>query len=895
MKKIFSIISAGLMLLSASSCVKDNQVVFDPAKTSAPVLLSFDCSPKKVTAEYTPASFKMGFNENMKVNHTIALVATDGKAVSKVLASGSDGKVSVTRATISKALTSLGYSYGKTVAVELAIRASLQDPTKDNGRNGFVDSKDRIAISDFLVEEPAKNPFEGFTKESPWGVTGSIASAGISWDKDIAMVSDGTWHVAKSVTLTVDDQFKFRKDGSWDVNVGAVGDTEPFVVSLDEEIGGVNNGKNLAVGTDGTYDLWVNGETFAFKVTEAYNPYPDYKDACTWGITGALSSYGINWDGDIAMLTDGKNSFLAQGVRITKEDQFKFRKDQAWDENYGAAGDVEPFVASLDTPFEASAGGKNLAVPADGVFDLIINTEAKTITIVETLGGPASKKIGGDTPEPGPTFTGWSVIGTVNGGTEWNTDYDMDEIADGVFYINGVSLTADSEFKIRKDHDWTTAYGTAAGAAVALDAAFAATTDNGGNIKLGSEAKVDITLNTNENTILLATHKALYSLIGSIEGTSWNKDFNMTEEGGKWIIKEVQIDGEFKVRYDASWDDDKCYGVADGQTYGVGTPFTLTQPGANIVFDAGKYNVTFDPDAKTLLVESAVKTWGIVGDFTGWGSEKDVTMTEVVPGIWVSPKTTIAEGGWKVRFDSGWDVNYGGSTPTETGKFVQAVGNGDNLSLHGDLIVVLNLNNGTLGTLGWGVTGSIASCPNIAWSNDIPMNLTSDGTWVSSPIALTTADEIKVRFGAGWDQNFGGSCTAADEPFTAVAGGDNIKVPADGTYVIVYNPGEGQICVSSSFCGLIGAFNGWAADDFMFYAGEGKFYSFNRHYEGEWKIRMSAGWTVNRGGTYAWDSPFAVTQDGPNITVEDGVVAAGFNIFYDSVGETVTINQSVML
>lgn len=330
------------MLLSASSCVKDNLAVFDPATVTAPVLGTYEVGAKKVTADYTPGSFKMGFNENMKVNHSIALVSADGKAVSKVLASGSDGKVSVTNSTISKALVALGYSYDQTAAIELSIRASLQDPTKDNGRNGFVDSEGLIKIASFLIEAPAANPFEGFTKESSWGVTGSIASAGISWDKDIAMVSDGTWHVAKSVTLTADDQFKFRKDGAWDVNVGAAGDTEPFVVSLDEEIAGAQGGKNLAVGTDGVYDLWVNGETNAFKVTEAYNPYPDFKETSTWGITGALSSYSINWDGDIEMMTDGKGSYLAQGVRITKEDQFKFRKDQAWDENYGGPGGTEP-------------------------------------------------------------------------------------------------------------------------------------------------------------------------------------------------------------------------------------------------------------------------------------------------------------------------------------------------------------------------------------------------------------------------------------------------------------------------------------------------------------------------------------------------------------------------
>ena len=875
------------MLLSASSCVKDNLAVFDPATATAPVLGTYEVGTKKVTADYTPGSFKMGFNENMKVNHSIALVSADGKAVSKVLASGSDGKVSVTNSTISKALVGLGYSYDQTAAIELSIRASLQDPTKDNGINGFVDSEGLIKIASFLIEAPAANPFEGFTKESSWGVTGSIASAGISWDKDIAMVSDGTWHVAKSVTLTADDQFKFRKDGAWDVNVGAAGDTEPFVVSLDEEIAGAQGGKNLAVGTDGVYDLWVNGETNAFKVTEAYNPYPDFKETSTWGITGALSSYSINWDGDIEMMTDGKGSYLAQGVRIAAADQFKFRKDQAWDENYGGPGDTEPFVVTLDTPFDATAGGKNLGVSADGTYDLILNVEAGTITVVETLGGPASKKIGGDDPTPVPTFEGWSVIGTVNGSTEWNTDFDMEEIEAGVFYINGVTITTDSEFKIRKDHDWATAYGTAPDATVALDAAFAATTDNGGNIKLGSEAKVDITLNTNDNTILLATHKALYSLIGSINGTAWDKDFNMTESDGKWIINDVQIDGEFKVRYDASWDDDKCYGVADGQEYGIGAAFELTQPGANINVGAGKFNITFDPAAKTLLVENSMPsdTWSLIGVNGDW--DNDIWMTEIRPGVWASPKTAI-NGEFKLRFNHGWDVNRG-CTALTVGTIGEAAQNGPNISVaEGNYIVIYDANEEIIYLQGWSLIGTI---DGTNWDADVPMipnEVDGDVIWMSYVFKTDAACEFKARYDAGWDVNRGGSFTDFCEPFDVTNNGDNIALPEAGYYFAMYYPALEKMGVGRADWSIIGGFNSWN-DDVVMLENESKgiysaFVSFAE--DTEFKIRQNRDWKNDRGGTLsAIGTAFKAEAGGSNISCPAG----NYLITYDSNAETITI------
>ncbi len=882
------------MLLAASSCVQESLVVFDASTATAPVLGSYEVGAKKVTADYTPATFKMAFNQKMPVNHSMALVSADGKAVNKLLATGSDGKVSVTNATISKALTSLGYAYDQTVAIEMVIRASLQDPTKDNGRNGFVDSKERIAIT-FLVEAPAKNPFEGFDKDSPWGVTGSIAAHGISWDKDIAMVTDGTWHVAKSVTLAASDQFKFRRDGGWDVNVGAAGDVEPYIVSLDEEIAGVGNGKNLAVGTDGVYDLWVNGETNAFKVTEAYNPYPDFKEASTWGITGALSSYSINWDGDIAMLSDGNGSHLAQGVRIAAADQFKFRKDQAWDENYGGPGDAEPFVVTLDASCEAVAGGKNMGVSADGVYDLILNETARTITVVETLGGPASKKIESDDPPVPPTFEGWSVIGTVNGCTDWNTDFDMEEVEAGVFYINGVSLSSDSEFKIRKDHDWGVAYGTAPDAAVSLDAAFAATTDNGGNIKLGSEAKVDITLNTNDNTILLASHKALYSLIGSIEGSSWDKDFNMTESGGKWVINGIRIDGEFKVRFDASWDDDKCYGVADGQEYGIGTAFGLTQPGSNINLGAGEFNVTFDPEAKTLLVETAFPSniWSVIGSFeaSGWQNDVKMTLQQSLAKVWISePVNMKKDDEFKVRFNRDWGVNRGADCGTlNMGQCADAIPDGGNLKAPADgtYTICYCEDDQTIYFFGWGLIGSIRGS---SWDVDFPMSPAFDGrAWVSDGFYYEAGSEFKIRYQFDWGVNRGGTFADYCTHFDVTDGGPNITLPESQWIYMSYIPEYEQIYLGRCDWGIIGDFNGWSGDVALFENDKGIYENAVTLTEaGGIKIRKDRKWDVDRGGTMTeLGKAFEVTQGGPNINLEAGE----YYVTYDMNSETLTIKK----
>lgn len=69
------------------------------------------------------------------------------------------------------------------------------------------------------------------------------------------------------------------------------------------------------------------------------------------------------------------------------------------------------------------------------------------------------------------------------------------------------------------------------------------------------------------------------------------------------------------------------------------------------------------------------------------------------------------------------------------------------------------------------------------WDTDVPMTEDPSGTWTAEQ-EFKAGDEFKVRQGASWDVNFG-----AD----GVAGGDNIKIEADGTYVVtlVYDSAAG--------------------------------------------------------------------------------------------------------
>ena len=952
MKRLFSIISAGVLVLLAASCAKEELVMFDASQATAPVLNSFQIGEKAITAEYTPGAFGQGFNEKIAPNHTFALVQAGGQTFSKTLTSSDkDGVLSLKPANLAKALITLGFAEGSTTDVELAVRATMQDPSKDNGINGFVDSQGRITINGFevVIPEVVGSPYAEYTEASNWSVIGSLEAYGISWDKDLNMWTDGSNHVAAHVTLKAGDEFKFRQDQAWTVNMGGE------FGGLDNEFAVTQDGPNIKVGADGVYDLFVNPSAGVAWISAAYDPYPDFTEASNWSVIGSLSKYGISWDGDIAMVTDG-SSHIAFGVSIGTDDEFKFRQDASWTVNLGGE------FGGLDNEFAVTQDGPNIKVGIEGVYDLTVNPGAGTAKVSEASGMKISSIIGGEEPGPEPEpepVTGWNIIG-LNG--DWDNDILAAE-ADGVWTAY-ITANESTEFKWRKDGGWDENYG---GVFAAFGEPFAAVA-GGDNIKIDAgfyKVVLDLT-NADAPTITVFNDFEVWSLIGDFngwagdvdmvltdgkwvatdvqltpgwkvrknhgwdenrggtfvafgepfeavpggdnidcgegkftviydpatetitinEGTVWSLignfnewagDVDMTEEGGKWVANGVDLTPGWKIRKNHGWDVNR-----GGVFVSFDEPFEAVAGGDNIDCGEGKFNVVYDPKAETITVSKSVKPWGVIGDFNGWAA--DVNMTELMPGIWVSDEAITTEGGWKIRFDGGWDVNRGGSLAKQ-GEFCKAVQGGDNITLAGTFKVVYNANNETIGTLGWGVTGSIASA-GISWNNDIPMNLGTDGKWYSIPFALTAADEFKIRYNADWAENFGGVFAAVGEAFEAVAGGDNIKVAEDGTYMLVYDPENATITLTKEFWGLIGDFNSWGGDVFMICQGAGVWAAYGQTLGAGWKIRQSCGWDVNRGGVFtASGEPFEAVPGGDNINAGDGAL----DIVYKAAEETITI------
>ncbi|MBR4338564.1 MAG: SusE domain-containing protein [Bacteroidaceae bacterium] len=855
MKKYFSIALIAVMGLLAWSCADDNIVaVYNPDNVTAQTLgdvtgvtLSPDGDP--IVIPFTQVDFGLGVPVSYTLYVAKAGTNFDPQQKVAVAVDTEKGTLTVKQTDLNTALLNLGAAADQDFEAEFKLVANaLTDKNVPVASTTTTSATKTATFKAYEATLLDKDVYEiVYVQGSYAGWNFDNCQYLYNYSKDghtYSGVVDLSDKAAEGIKVTGTNDWG-NETGNWGFDDDS-GTQEAEAGSL-QLLNGSNT--NVTAYSKRFYSFTFDKNSLVLK-----------KD---WGADQIGIIGGFNgWGDDVVMDYNADYVRFYADVDFAEATEFKFRADAGWDLNWGA-GCVN--------------GGDNIPCEA-GQYRIYLDLNKKEIKIDANMYGKEEPQAGKDEPEPEPqpAYQGWGIIGSFN---DWGGDAAMTE-ANGV-WTGYVNLDADAEWKLRKDAGWDENVG---GVFVNFGEPFAAVA-GGDNIKLGQAGFFQVVYDTQAGTITVSEGD-VWSLIGTLNGSNWDTDYFCTLTDGKWVSPEFTIEEgqEFKFRYNAGWDVN--YG---GAFAALGEAFEAVPGGDNIKLPAGKYVATLDTEAKTITVVNATKTWGVIGDFNSWSA--DEVMTEVAPGIWVSDMLTLA-GGWKVRFDGGWDVNFGGTTPAHVGQFVQAVPGGDNIGFEGTFKVVLNTNNGTLGTLGWGLVGGIASL-GFDWGEDLPMNLGIDGKWYSIPVALTTTDEFKIRKNAGWDENFGGTFAAVDEAFAAVAGGDNIKVAEDGTYMVVYDPEAATLTLTKGYWGVIGGFNSWGADDFMYYNGDGKWYSFNRTYEGEWKLRQGSDWAVNVGGTFGEvGTPFEVTQDGPNISVGE---TTGFGIVYDTAAGTITITTDKVL
>ena len=521
----------------------------------------------------------------------------------------------------------------------------------------------------------------------------------------------------KSVNKALSASFK---DTEFSVSINniakalvALGYQEGAVVSLDMFIrasmqaSSQDNGRNGHVDSQGHIN--ISGFEVVIPVVQG-NPWVDFTQKSPLGLIGSIASTGNSWNSDEPMyMTEDGTMHVAKNIVLTASDEFKIRTINSWsDVDLGGPGD-EKYVAEVGSAFEAVAKGKNIAVPADGAYDILYDSNDGTITITEayqTYPGYDQK-------------SGWGITGAIKSrGLNWDKDISM--ITDGEWHVaEGVELTPEDAFKFRTPGTWNEGDFGGPG-----DEKYVAAIDDevtgaekGKDITVAEAGVYDILFNPTAGLFKITPtlggfsplvgegggdepggddKPKVWSVIGHIGETSWDKDFDMTNtEGDIWVLKSQPFAAgdEFKLRHDHDWGGDLGGPEENAQStinpddvYGVyapeiGTAFEAGSKNIRIAED-GNYDITFDYAAKTIKVEVSVRAdWYYHGqsESDAWGelpfekvsdTEYTLTLTTAVENAgfvlkngdassWIGPDNTqeLTDGKFVVKIGEEFKIS----------------------------------------------------------------------------------------------------------------------------------------------------------------------------------------------------------------------------------------------
>lgn len=586
MKKLFYTIIAFAGILAASCSTDEDKLVFDPSSSVAPTLgtlvgTTLSSDGADLTFEFTQPKY------NVDAGVLYALYASDSQDFGKqekLAATIGGTTVTVKQSALNSVILNLGGEPGAEFTVYLRLDSWLA-----NNKNTAVESSlARSGVLSATFVPYSQLILDKDIYDHVW-VMGDYSG----WSHDKSQFLYNYNKDGKTFTGVIDfgekaaNGIKFTGAASWDASTGNWGSEAQAEEAEAKSLKLVNG--------DGAQNITCYSKRFyAFSLDK--NSLMLTKDwgANVIGIVGGFNDWGNSGLPDTEMNYNADYVRFWADVDFTSDTEIKFRADGKWDYNWGK-----------------DCGGDNLPVSA-GKYRIYLDLNKKSVELSTSMYGKDEPSASGGEPEPEPEKPAvWSLIGTI-GGTNWDTDTDMTNTDDEVWIARSVALTANDEFKLRFGHDWADAVGgTEANSKSTIDptnpydvfkpvlgTVFAT---GGMNIQVGVEGTYDVTYDNAAKTILVENHKALFSLIGDINGSGWGKDFVMTQDGDVWTSPVVTIGGEFKIRYDFSWADSNTYGVAEGTTVEIGKEFTVVQPGGNIkVPEAGDYKVIFN--AKTLAV-----------------------------------------------------------------------------------------------------------------------------------------------------------------------------------------------------------------------------------------------------------------------------------------------------
>ena len=777
MKKIYTIALTLLAGAALVSCEPEQLVQIDPGQTVAPVLKTFegatlDADGADIVVNYERAQF----SATAPVGYTLYAAASGSEAGDKIAATiGSDNTISIKQKDLNSFVLNHGGVADEAFALDFWLTAYLCTD-KGGAVAGTEINSEKVSAS-FIAYNADLNDVDVY--EHVW-IIGASATIG-AWDHGKVYQylynynKDGkTFEGLIDYGTEAASGWKITGIAGWDdsCNWGSENQAEEAEAASFTLISS-GGSKDIKCYSKRFYKWSFDKESLVISKIYGFDNV---------GIVGGFNGWN-QADANTKMEYNGAKHRFYIDYTFSEASELKFTCDDDWTLNWG---------------LDCAVGGGNIPVEA-GSYRIYLDLNKMEYSFSTSMYGKEEPGMSTEEPEP---ENSWSIIGKI-GESNWDVDYDLSEKEAGVWTIDGLELGEKDEFKIRKDHAWTTSVG-------------------------GPEANA----------------------VSNIDPTN-----------------------PYEV-----------YKPELGTAFATGDKNIAVQV-------AGSYDVVYDTNAGTITISEHVSGWsliGVINDDTSWSV--DVDMVETSPGLWVSPVVTV-NGEFKLRFNKNWDVNRGGALSALDTPFA-VVKNGDNIKVPavGEKYVVtyyaaaeaVNIQNVSNS---WSIIGQVDGSN---WDKDIFMHKTGENTWSA---ACKVSGECKIRFGADWTVNRGGTFEALDTPFAVTDGGSNIKLD-EGCYAFVYDAAKDELTISQTW-GLIGDVfsTGWGADFLMHKNAEGNFVYNNAVLGGEWKIRFNGGWDVNRGGTFAaLDTPFAVENGGSNIASPG---AGLYNVVYAPATEQITVSAAL--
>lgn len=544
----------------------------------------------------------------------------------------------------------------------------------------------------------------------------------------------------------------------------------------------------------------------------------------TWG-ADQIGIIGLNgdWETDIVMEYNPKWTRFYADVDITADCTMKFRADAAWDLNWGAA--AFGLEGDADGNIKVTAGKYRVYFnPVAGILEF----NAKNYgTEEDTANG------GGTTPEPeGPVTEPdrWGVVGTI---TEWGGQADlyMSEVGENLYVRMGVTVTDADQFKVRFNNSWDINYGAAGEVepfAVTVGEELALTA--GGKNLSAPAGTYDIYFNVVDFKMWVMPQgetpggvevKAV-KFYADVTATGWTNCNiygwgDLGEYGGTWpgtALSTETVDGK---EYYAYTFDVSAIGKTISVIFNNGSEqtvdikdivldkdyiFTLTEKDAN-----GKWLATINGEAPVEPEKPAVTTYGLIGDFNGWGA--DIDLVARGDGWYVTEGLAVTAGKLLIRLNDAWDEKFGNDGSTLViGENTLTYGGADMLIEAGTYDFYFNPSSsklflvnagdedptaGLVASISYGLVGTING-----WAApDVKFEAIGDGGYKLLGYTLAATEQIKIRANEEWNdaENYGlasAGVLTTNAANTLICGGGsaNMSVAADGTYDFYFYPAE---------------------------------------------------------------------------------------------------------